>query len=214
MSLGNEKLSVSDRDWPIFERHFTKWLSDNSRNLSREEAKHFKNASIISLSTGVSSGYISNSIFKQMNVIPNVVSRRLLSVFIGLYTSVFTINRLRKNIYLKLLESIGPAGNASRKILQSTKELNINNDIDPIYLPNPNTTNSPNSLNTVNSVNSINTVNSVNSVNNVNSVNSENGLGGTGEYVFGDVLGNKLVESENVKESKYKTWDDIRSQSQ
>ncbi|BAM40629.1 conserved hypothetical protein [Theileria orientalis strain Shintoku] len=134
-----DKLSdrnISDKEWRIFERHLTKWLSDNSRNLTHEEGKHFRTATAICLTTGVSTGVFTNVLLNRFKLFPNRLTRGLFSVFGGLYTSAFTINSLRKSIYLKLLDSTGPAGFASRKILESTKELSLEqNYVDPIYLP-------------------------------------------------------------------------------
>uniref|UniRef100_A0A3B0MLG6 Uncharacterized protein n=1 Tax=Theileria annulata TaxID=5874 RepID=A0A3B0MLG6_THEAN len=236
MNLNNEKLDINDKDWPIFERHLTKWITDNSRNLTTEETKYFKNATFISITTGISSGYITHTIFNKLNVIPNIISRRLISIFTGLYTSAFTLNKLRKKIYLKLLDSNGPAGNASRKILKSTKELNLTNDISPIYLPNyqnklnnrnlqDNTyTNNNNRSNSrdrgdIRSMSSDRTTNDRVVVDKRDNTSDSIRLDGTGDRIGLDGLdrgdrdrrdGNDyFIEYEN----KYKTWDDIRNQS-
>ncbi|XP_951839.1 uncharacterized protein TA15610 [Theileria annulata] len=227
MNLNNEKLDINDKDWPIFERHLTKWITDNSRNLTTEETKYFKNATFISITTGISSGYITHTIFNKLNVIPNIISRRLISIFTGLYTSAFTLNKLRKKIYLKLLDSNGPAGNASRKILKSTKELNLTNDISPIYLPNyQNKLNNRNLQdNTYTNSNNNRNSRSMSSDRSNDGVVGDKGdntsdrirLDNTSDSIRLDGTGDRDRRDGNdyfiEYENKYKTWDDIRNQS-
>ncbi|GIX61918.1 phosphatidylinositol glycan, class U [Babesia caballi] len=121
-TANNQPLPSTEQEWRAFERQYGRWLKDNAYSITAEEGKLFKSATYSCFAVGVSAGVIVNLALSKARLITRPATRRIFSVFAGLYSSAICINHKRRPIYAKLLTSSGRLGNAARQILNTTKE--------------------------------------------------------------------------------------------
>ncbi|KAK1444204.1 hypothetical protein BgAZ_101100 [Babesia gibsoni] len=115
-------LPSTQQEWHVFERHFGIWLRDNAHTVTAEEGRPFKKATYECLALGMSSGVAVSVLLNKVMLIKRPFTRRLFSIFTGLYTVALCINYKRRPIYATLLRSPGRVGDAARDILHKTRK--------------------------------------------------------------------------------------------
>ncbi|KAK2194373.1 hypothetical protein BdWA1_000794 [Babesia duncani] len=128
----------NEAEWSAFESKFGIWLKTNSKLLTIEEQRPVKRATFLSVTTGLCTGFLTSKLCESVPLIPKRRNRRLFSAACGIYATAFMLISLRRHVYLELLSSQGPAGEASRRILDESRGLKTVEVVPQVVnVPNP-----------------------------------------------------------------------------